>query len=65
MTKNTAPEWARNLTEDDEWVVRTALANVAHDLLEVAGSEPTADGGVALTEIAARYQRTLDRIESA
>jgi hypothetical protein len=26
------PEWGRRLTEADEWVVRTALANVASDL---------------------------------
>jgi hypothetical protein len=63
-------EWARYLTDDDEWVVRTALANVASDLERVAEHADTADTadtaiGAALSESAKRYRTTLARIELA
>jgi hypothetical protein len=61
------PEWAQLLTEDDEWTVRTALANVASDLESVADEafteQPTA--ATAIRESAARYRAVLDRIERA
>lgn len=36
-------EWARCLTDDDEWVVRTALANVASDLDRALAAIPPDD----------------------
>lgn len=62
-----APDWARLLTVDDEWVVRTALACVASDLEKVATEtgnlKGTVVGGIA--ESARRYRQTLERIERA
>jgi hypothetical protein len=64
MTKITAPEWARHLTDDDEWVVRTALANVASDLDRVADvASTTGTTGDAIRESAQRYRETLARID--
>lgn len=65
------PRWARLLTEDDEWVVRTALANVASDLEQAMAAISLPDTKVgpamhateALRESAARYRAVLDRIE--
>lgn len=61
------PEWARHLTEDDEWTVRTALSNIASDLERLAaqldGEETSVD--VACRQSAARYREVLDRIERA
>lgn len=61
-----APLWARHLTDDDEWPVRTALGNVAADLRRVADSEDTHPAmRAALHESAATYEATLRRIEQA
>jgi hypothetical protein len=62
------PAWARRLTDDDEWVVRTALANVRADLENaLAAMPPEERGGArqAITESIARYRATLARIEEA
>jgi hypothetical protein len=57
-------EWARHLTDDDEWVVRTALANIASDLERVADAEDTNSvSSRALREAAGKYRATLARIE--
>jgi hypothetical protein len=61
-------EWTRNLTDDDEWVVRTALANVADELETLTpkvdtGEYPGLD--VALRQSAAKYRATLARINQA
>lgn len=62
----TTPTWARNLTEDDEWVVRTALVNVAADLKAIAKSGDLTPGGAAvMIECAERYEQALERIEAA
>jgi hypothetical protein len=61
-------EWARHLTDDDEWVVRTALANIASDLERVADAEDTDTVSTTvstrvLREAAGKYRATLARIE--
>jgi len=58
------PSWAVHLTEDDEWTVRTALANVARDC-EEAAKEATSAMAPALAEAAAKYHDVLSRIEIA
>lgn len=66
-------KWTELLTDDDEWVVRTALANCAADLRRVADetqetTPATVSAGPAaraLREAAERYERTLKRIELA
>lgn len=59
--------WTRLLTDDDEWVVRTALANIASDLENLAarldGEETSID--VACRQSAQRYREVLARIELA
>jgi hypothetical protein len=72
MARAEAPNWARHLSDDDEWVVRTALANIARDLESVAEEADRApslesSGPVAelMRETAARYRATLARIEDA
>jgi hypothetical protein len=61
------PDWARHLTEDDEWTVRTALSSIASDLEALAvrldGEETSVD--VACRQSAARYREVLARIETA
>lgn len=68
------PTWTLLLRDEDEWVVRTALANVASDLEKVAeeavatmdATKPTVSAGPAvraLRESAARYRDVLARIE--
>jgi hypothetical protein len=74
MTTKIAPAWAQHLTDDDEWIVRTALANIASDL-ERAGDarefqpHPSIDASSsssnALHESAQRYRETLARIDRA
>jgi len=67
------PEWAKHLTEDDEWVVRTALPTAASALERAialnnrpdAQVGPTMHAENALMESAARYRETLGRIELA
>jgi hypothetical protein len=62
------PTWTLLLKDDDEWIVRTALANVASDLERVADENPlTANeqARAALREGAARYRDVLSRIEMA
>lgn len=57
-------EWARHLTDEDEWVVRTALANLASDLERVADAEDTNTiNARALRQVAGTYRATLARIE--
>jgi vacuolar-type H+-ATPase subunit E/Vma4 len=63
--KFNVPGWTRNLTDDDEWVVRTALANVASDLERVADTADRTAMSAALAESAQRYRNTLERIEEA
>jgi hypothetical protein len=61
-----APGWARGLTDDDEWVVRTALANVASDLDRALSAIPPDDRQPvrrAITDSIRRYKDTLERIE--
>lgn len=68
MADINAPEWARHLTDDDEWIVRTALANVAADLervADVAADPAIGTTGRAIRESAERYRATLSRIELA
>jgi len=73
MDRNEAPRWAQLLTDDDEWVVRTALANAAADLNRVAeqvkeDAPETVSAGPAMRvfrESAERYERALKRIEMA
>jgi hypothetical protein len=71
-----SPAWTEHLTEDDEWVVRTALANIASDLERVADEaiqtynavRPTVSAGPAvrvLKDSAQRYRAALERIEQA
>lgn len=62
------PEWCRLLTDDDEWVVRTALANVASDLDRALAAIPPDDrhpARGAISDSIRRYKDVLDRIESA
>ena len=68
MTKINAPAWALHLTDDDEWIVHTALANVASDLervADVAADPSIGTTGQAIRESAQRYRETLARIELA
>jgi hypothetical protein len=61
-------EWTRNLTDDDEWVVRTALANVASDLDRALSAIPPDDrrpARGAISDSIRRYRDVLDRIEEA
>lgn len=60
-----SPRWARLLTDDDEWTVRTALANVASDLQSVADEVGEGQTRDALELSVARYRTVLDRIEHA
>jgi acyl-CoA reductase-like NAD-dependent aldehyde dehydrogenase len=65
---NVTPEWAKALTEADEWVVRTALANVASDLERALSTMPAENRGsarAAISDSIRRYKDTLDRIEVA
>lgn len=61
-----APTWARHLTDDDEWVVRTALANVASDLDKALSAMPTdlrSPARKVITESRQRYLDVLDRLD--
>jgi acyl-CoA reductase-like NAD-dependent aldehyde dehydrogenase len=68
IARISTPEWARLLTDDDEWVVRTALANVASDLDRALAAIPPDDRQPvrrAITDSIRRYKDVLDRIETA
>jgi hypothetical protein len=66
MADLSVPVWASKLTDDDEWVVRTALGNVASDLERVAdAAAEVGTTGAAIRESAQRYRDALARIEMA
>lgn len=61
-----AAEWTKRLTDEDEWVVRTALANVASDLDRALSSMPTelrSPAREAITDSRRRYLDVLDRLD--
>jgi hypothetical protein len=61
-------EWAKRLTEADEWLVRTALTNVVSDLERALSAIPPDDRRPirgAISDSIRRYKDVLDRIEDA
>jgi hypothetical protein len=63
-----AADWTRHLTDDDEWVVRTALSNVASDLDRALSAIPPNDRSAArraISDSIGKYRDVLTRIEEA
>jgi hypothetical protein len=58
-----APSWAQHLIEDDEWVIRTALGNLAYDLESAAEATEAGAARDAMNESAKRYRATLARMD--
>jgi hypothetical protein len=61
-------EWARHLTEDDEWTVRTALTSIADELERLIPKVDTREYpglDIALRQSADKYRATLARITRA
>jgi hypothetical protein len=50
-------EWARRLTDDDEWIVRTALSSIASDLEKVADEAKRANPGGPIDRVEGRHPR--------